>query len=106
MPHRELLESFIEEAAEVLSGLEHGVAGLRLLSGPSLEASPTPSTHAPNTHISTTAERLNDLSILAHRLRGSAALYGYVQLSTLASLQERLLGTRPQLSGEQHQEFL
>ena len=106
MPHRELLESFIEEAAEVLSGLEHGVAGLRLLSRPSLEASPTPSTHAPNTHISTTAERLNDLSILAHRLRGSAALYGYVQLSTLASLQERLLGTRPQLSGEQHQEFL
>lgn len=96
MAHSELLESFREEAAEVLSGLEEGVTGLRTLSGAAGHAHDTPEL----------AAHLGDLSVLAHRLRGSAALYGYAQLSTLASLQERLLDARPQLDREQHQEFL
>ena len=106
MAHSELLESFIEEAAEVLSGLERGVAELRTLTSPLAPTAevPSPGTHEPATH--ELAEHLASLSILAHRLRGSAALYGYAQLSTLASLQERLLGARPQLGSEQHQEFL
>ena len=80
MPHRELLESFIEEGAEVLSGLEHGVAGLWQRGGPSAQ------THAPER-----AGHLNDLSFLA--------------LQEWAPLQGRL-DTCPQLSGEQHQEVL
>jgi len=42
MAHSELLESFREEAAEVLSGLEEGVTGLRTLSGAAGHAHDTP----------------------------------------------------------------
>lgn len=91
MAQSELLASFIGEAAEVLGELGGGVARLRAL-GPGQPQ--------------LAAEHMAQLSILAHRLRGSSALYGYAQLSALASLMERLLDARPALSGEAHETFM
>ena len=71
MSRDELLASFIEEAAEVLSGLESGLAELgRSPADPG---------------------QVEALGTLAHRLRGSAGLYGYPQLAAMAGLLERLL---------------
>lgn len=86
----ELLASFIEESEEVLSRLEQGVTDLySVYSGYDLDA-----------------ERMGKLSVYAHRLRGSAALYGFRQLSMLASLSERLLDSRPDLGHRNREQFL
>lgn len=89
MQNSELLESFIQEAGEVMSNLEAGVAELRVSAGDHF-----------------TPEQLERLSVLAHRMRGSAGLYGYPQLSTLSGLLERLLDARPHLTGELRMQFL
>lgn len=90
MPNSELFESFLQEAEEVIAGLERGVLELS-------QSALWGSTEA--------GEQMGQVSILAHRMRGSAALYGYPQLSTLAGLLERLLDSRPELSGERAEQF-
>lgn len=90
MLDKELLISFIEESEEVLSELETGVTDLfSVYSG-----------------YDSDAERMSKLSVYAHRLRGSAALYGFRQLSMLASLSERLLDSRPDLGHRHREQFL
>lgn len=46
------------------------------------------------------------LVVLYHRMRGSAALYGFPQMSSLAALGERLLESRPELPEELRQQLL
>ncbi len=46
------------------------------------------------------------LSFSAHRLRGTAGLYGYPQLAALAALTERLTESRPQLLSEHREQLL
>lgn len=89
MQNSELLESFIQEAGEVMTGLEAGVA--RLQAG---------------AEVSFALQDMEQLSVLAHRMKGTAGLYGYPQLSTLSGLMERLLDARPQLTGEHRKHFL
>lgn len=101
MAQSELLTSFIEEAAEVLAGLERGVA--EWSSSPA-QASET--VDSADTDAADEDSRMNRLSLLAHRLHGSAALYGFQQLSTLAALMERLLDARPHLRGDDHERFV
>ena len=91
MSNSELLASFLQEAEEVISGLESGVTELSNSASQSTAGQ---------------GEALDALSILAHRMRGSAALYGYPQLSTLSGLLERLCDSRPDLSGEQAAQFV
>ncbi len=43
-------------------------------------------------------DHLKELSVLAHRIKGTAALYEYPQLSKLAALVERLMDYGPQFS--------
>lgn len=89
MQNSELLESFIQEAGEVMTGLEAGVARLQATPGQPFAL-----------------EDMEQLSVLAHRMRGTAGLYGYPQLSTLSGLMERLLDARPNLEGEHRSRFL
>ena len=49
-------------------------------------------------------DHLKELSVLAHRIKGTAALYEYPQLSKLAALVERLMDYGPQFSD--HRESL
>ena len=87
--HSELILGFIQEAGEVLDGIQAGIAALRRTpAGPQ------------------DAEGLGTLGLLAHRLRGSAGLYGYSQLSKMAALLERVLDSRPLLHGEQRGQYL
>lgn len=88
MQNSELLESFIQEAGEVMAGLETGVRDLRA-SGETFDEA-----------------QFDRLAILAHRMRGSAGLYGFPQMSTLSGLLERLLNAHPRLNGEQWSQFL
>ncbi|WP_135229054.1 Hpt domain-containing protein [Deinococcus fonticola] len=88
MQNSELLESFIQEAGEVMTGLEAGVAGLHAAPGQQF------------------AQEMESLSVLAHRMKGTAGLYGYPQMSTLSGLLERLLDSKPRLEGEHQQQFL
>jgi chemosensory pili system protein ChpA (sensor histidine kinase/response regulator) len=46
------------------------------------------------------------LSLLAHRLRGSAGLYGFPQLAGLAAIAERLTESRPRLQDPQREQLL
>ena len=64
----ELLDSFLGESWETVAALEKAE---EVLSNPN-------------------AERLHRLVVLTHRLRGSAGLYGFPQLSNLSGLLERL----------------
>ncbi|WP_291424660.1 Hpt domain-containing protein [Deinococcus sp.] len=91
MPNSELLDGFLEETAEVMNDLETGVAELcRAASG----------------NTAGHGETMGSISVLAHRISGSSALYGYPQFSTLAGLLERLLDSRPELSGQTAEGFL
>lgn len=87
MPNDELLTSFLQEAEEVMTELTSSVDGLQHTAG-------------------NDAERMGQSSILAHRMRGSSALYGFPQLSMLAGLLERLLNARPELQGERREQFM
>ena len=85
----DLLSGFLQEAGEVLGSMQAGLTELRLATaGPEDGA------------------RLAVLGILAHRLRGSAGLYGFSQLSKMAALLERMLDSRPLLSGEARVAYL
>ena len=84
----ELMGAFYAEAGEVLSGLRRGVAALDTAS---------PEAFAP---------ALAPLSLLAHRLRGSAGLYGFAQFSVLCGLLERVLDARPELPAAQRSEYV
>lgn len=85
----DLLSSFLQEAGEVLGRMDAGLAGLSAgLAGPDDTA------------------HLAELGVLAHRLRGSAGLYGFMQLSKMAGLAERMLEARPLLSGEARTDYL
>lgn len=89
MTHPELLLSFLQEAEEVMLQLERGVQALidSAQAGPETETAPA-------------LPGMAQVSLLAHRMRGSAGLYGFRQLSTLSGLLERLLDARPDLRGE------
>ncbi|QLG13044.1 Hpt domain-containing protein (plasmid) [Deinococcus sp. D7000] len=85
----DLLGGFLQEAGEVLGSLDAGLAELhRAAAGPEDGA------------------QLAGLGVLAHRLRGSAGLYGFPQLSKMAALLERMLDSRPLLSGEAREAYL
>lgn len=81
----DLMGAFLLESGQNLAGLEAGVRALR-------------AGHDP--------EQVNTLALLYHRVRGSAALYGLPQMSSLAALGERLLEGRPELPPAQRQELL
>ncbi len=66
MPGGELLEIFLTEAWDGLALLEGSVGDLR-------------ATDRNDDH------ELGQVSLIAHRLRGSAGLYGYPQLASLAA---------------------
>ncbi|CAM3203242.1 Hpt domain-containing protein [Deinococcus saxicola] len=85
----DLLSSFLQEAGEVLGRMDAGLAGLD-----AAPAGPDDTAH------------LAELGVLAHRLRGSAGLYGFMQLSKMAGLAERMLEARPLLSGEARTDYL
>lgn len=91
MINKELLESFIEEAAQVLIELSEGADQLRQLSASGNDLS---------------EKAMASMGILSHRLKGSSALYGFTQVATLAGLLERMMDSRPQLDGEEWQMFL
>lgn len=85
----DLLGGFLQEVGEVLGSMDAGLTELRLApSGPEDSA------------------RLAGLGVLAHRLRGSAGLYGFPQLSKMAALLERMLDSRPLMSGEARVAYL
>lgn len=88
MEQNELLSAFLSEAQEVMTALEERVDALA-------------STH----EVQERHERLGQLGILAHRLKGSAGLYGFPQFSRLAGLMERVLDSRPNLHGEQREQL-
>ena len=85
----DLLGGFLHEAGEVLAEMDAGLGRLR-----AAPAGPDDATH------------LGGVGLLAHRLRGSAALYGFPQLSKMAALLERMLESRPLLTGEARAAFL
>lgn len=89
MAHPELLQSFLQEAEEVMLQLESGVQALCADGRTGTEPATAPALGG-----------MAQVSLLAHRMRGSAGLYGFQQLSTLAGLLERLLDARPELRGE------
>lgn len=96
MHNNELLTSFLQEAQEVVGELDAGLAELHDPSDSGMDqSSPAQDEY-----------KINQLSILAHRMRGSSALYGYPQLSTLASLMERVLNSQPHLHGVDRQSFI
>lgn len=84
----DLLDSFLTEAQADLATLRAGVEGLRQAGPPDRDLA-----------------RLGQLGVLAHRLRGSAGLYGFPQLSKVAALLERLLDARPELDGSLRGDF-
>ncbi|PYE56642.1 response regulator [Deinococcus yavapaiensis] len=75
----DLFESFLLDSWETLASFERLVAALR-------ERYDETSLH--------------DLAVIAHRIKGTTALYGYPQMSRLAELAERLLELRPRLDEE------
>ena len=84
----ELLEVFLQEAWEGLVIIEAGIGELR-----------------------TGGQESDDVGyasvgLVAHRLRGSAGLYGYPQLAGLSALGERLVESRPQLSSTERERLL
>lgn len=81
----DLMGAFLLESGQNLAGLAAGVRALRV-------------GHAP--------EQMDTLALLYHRVRGSAALYGLPQMSSLAALGERLLEGRPELPPAQRRELL
>ncbi|WP_295816388.1 hybrid sensor histidine kinase/response regulator [uncultured Deinococcus sp.] len=80
----ELLPAFLSEASTDLGTLRAGVANL-----PAAAAAGGDD------------QQLTTLSIVAHRMRGSAGLYGFPQLAKMAGLLERILEARPDLNGAQ-----
>lgn len=81
----DLLGGYLLESGQNLTQLESHLARLR--AGPDPEAAVA-------------------LGVLYHRMRGSAALYGFPQLSSLAALGERLLEPRPVLPEALRQDLL
>lgn len=75
----ELFESFLQDTWDALTQYDVALAAL--------EREFTP-------------DHLQRLGLLAHRIKGTAALYGFVQMSALAGLAENLLDLRPDLTGE------
>jgi len=90
MNDEDLLELFLQEGWEGLSTLESVIVALRAGAddGTSRDA------------------YYGALSMGAHRLRGTAGLYGYPQLAALAALAERLTDPRPQLLPKQRDQLL
>ncbi|AFD26904.1 response regulator [Deinococcus gobiensis] len=84
----ELMGAFYAEAGEVLADLRRGVAAL--------------DTVAPGAFV----PALAPLSLLAHRLRGSAGLYGFAQFSVLCGLLERVLDARPELPAQERTDYV
>ncbi|GHF36824.1 chemosensory pili system protein ChpA (sensor histidine kinase/response regulator) [Deinococcus metalli] len=76
-----LLPAFLSEARADLSTLRAGADALRA-------------------GLEDDALLLGRLAIVAHRMRGSAGLYGFPQLSKVAALLERVLEARPDLHTE------
>lgn len=85
----ELFDSFLEDIEQTLNELDQGLGNLRI-----------------DPDSAKDAERMGALGVLAHRLRGTAGLYGFPQLSQLAALGERLLESKPVLPKGQRDEFL
>lgn len=81
----ELLESFLEDLWDALQSFEETLAICV---------------------IDFEGVHLQKLQLLAHRVRGTAALYGYPQLSKLALLGERLLENTPQALSSARDEIL
>ncbi len=71
----ELLETYLQDGQEALASFASALARLR----------------------AGDASALQDLAVLAHRMKGTGALYGHPQTARLAALAERLLESRPQL---------
>jgi chemosensory pili system protein ChpA (sensor histidine kinase/response regulator) len=76
-PDAEMLATYLQDAREVVAGLEEGAVDLWL----------------PDTQ----SQALSHLWLLAHRLQGTAGLYGHPQTAALAGLLERLLQGRSTL---------
>ena len=91
MPPGELLEVFLQDGWEELTVLEAGIGDLR--------ADPA------NTDGRDDA-RYAAFSLIAHRLRGSAGLYGYPQLAGLATIAERLTESHPRLAAAEREQLL
>jgi chemosensory pili system protein ChpA (sensor histidine kinase/response regulator) len=87
----ELLEVFLQDGWEGLTVLEAGIGDLR--------ADPA------NTDGRDDA-RYSAFSLIAHRLRGSAGLYGYPQLAGLATIAERLTESQPRLAAPEREQLL
>lgn len=83
-----MLELFLQEAWEGLAVMEAGIGELRTGAQGSDEAS------------------YASVGLIAHRLRGSAGLYGYPQLAGLSALGERLVESRPRLSPTERERLL
>lgn len=77
-PDAEMLATYLQDAREVVSGLEEGAVDLWL----------------PDTQ----SQAISHLWLLAHRLQGTAGLYGHPQTAALAGLLERLLQGRSELA--------
>ncbi|MEF2279645.1 Hpt domain-containing protein [Deinococcus sp. YIM 134068] len=75
----DLTETYLQDTRGVLADLEDASVRLWLQEG--------------------RAGALEDLAVLTHRLRGTAALYGHPQTATLAGLLERLLEGRADFPG-------
>ncbi|THF87279.1 response regulator [Deinococcus sp. KSM4-11] len=88
MERAELLPAFLNEARADVTTLRSGVDDLRAPAGGEDDA-----------------VKLGALSIVAHRMRGSAGLYGFPQLSKMAALLERVLEARPQLDHDGRETF-
>jgi len=91
MNDEDLLELFLQEGWEGLNTIEGVVTSLR--AGPVDQLTNQDALYAA-------------LSFSAHRLRGTAGLYGYPQLAALAALTERLTESRPQLSPQHRDQLL
>jgi chemosensory pili system protein ChpA (sensor histidine kinase/response regulator) len=87
----DLFEVFLLEAWENLAALEAGIGELRS----------SPPSEGGDDHT-----RYTSLGLIAHRLRGSAGLYGYPQLAALSALGERMVESRPRLEPREREELL
>ncbi|ADY27393.1 CheA signal transduction histidine kinase (plasmid) [Deinococcus proteolyticus MRP] len=81
--NNELLRFFFEDVADTMSGIDERLHYLKSARNHE-EAAP----------------QMEALGVLAHRLRGTAGLYGFPQMAQLASVAERLLMPRPRLNPE------
>ncbi len=89
MPRSEMMETFFQDAHEALGNLE--------AAGQALQQ---------DTVGDQDQVHMGQMLVLSHRLRGTAGLYGFPQLSSLAGVAERLLESRPQLPAQGRQQFV